>query len=57
MFSFFKKQPSQVFEGFYWVRGWKLVPFKIGAVSDSEARKLLSKQSDFQAICSIGVAK
>lgn len=57
MFGIFKKQPSKIFEGFYWVRGWKLVPFKVGAVSESEAKKILSKESGFQGICSIGVAK
>lgn len=57
MFSFFKKQPSQIFEGFYWAKGWKLVPFKVGAKSESEARALLSKEQDFQMVCTIGVVK
>lgn len=57
MFGIFKKQPSQIFEGFYWAKGWKLVPFKVGAKSESEARALLSKEQDFQMVCSIEVAK
>ena len=57
MFNFLKRKSSKIFEGHYWAKGWKLIPFKVGAVSEEEAEKILAKEKDFQMVCRIGVAK
>lgn len=59
MLNIFKRKPSQIFEGFYWAKDktWDLIPFKVGAKSEEEARELLSKEKNFKMICYIGVVK